>query len=145
MAWVSPTAFIDESNLWSNEGNIYDEDTASAALSTVIAPETWQTDWLVLSRAAISCDKVRFWASNGTYSMQINLEAWKDGAWVPVFVGVYAHSEWVEKTFAQGSVEAARVKFYNDDAVNDRLVAFYEFDFWEVVAPPVAAAYGFVV
>jgi hypothetical protein len=137
MSWVSPTGYEDPDSKWDNEPNAYDENTDTYSQNTEGLFYVW-TKFLVLTINAIQCDKVRF---NAYYYVggpqQIDLDVYKDGAWVDVYQGAFSNHTWEEKTFTQGSVSKARMRFYNVSSGERAKV--YEFDFWQVSAPPPAA------
>jgi hypothetical protein len=121
-AWVSPTGFEAGSG-WGNEAMAYDENLALCAAYSVPLPG-WSA-FLVLTIAATTSRSLRFY---GHSSSIIDVDVFKDGAWVHVYEGAYAINTWVEKTFSQGSVTKARVRMYGDIEV----VYLCEFDFWRV-------------
>lgn len=132
--WVSPTGFIDPGNMWRDETKAYDEDTDSPAINDI--PTKQWSSYLELTHAALSCDKVQFWAYyDARYITQISVDVYYDGAWHNIYEGSFADREWVEKTIPAGtkSVTAARVKFYNNHTAVYNAFLF-EFDFWEVTA-----------
>lgn len=133
MVWVSPTGFVDPAGQWTNETNIYDEDTDTYGQDSVYGP-AWG-DYVELTHAAISCDKVRFNAKYVDVSQNsIILDVYYEGAWHNIYEGSYTLNTWEEKTIPAGtkSVTAARAKFYNAYPLNFAML-FYEFDFWETV------------
>jgi hypothetical protein len=124
--WVSPTGHEAASG-WVNEARAYDENLGLYASY----PETagW-TPFLILTVGEITSDRLRFYAYYNFVSQKsIDVDVYKDGAWTHVYEGTYASLTWVEKTFAQGSVTKARVRFY---LAASYPTVFYEFDFWQV-------------
>lgn len=130
MSWVSPTGYEDPDSKWDNEPNAYDENTDTNAISTEGLFYNW-TKFLILTISAITCNKVRF---NCEYSsgsaQQIDLDVYKDGAWVDVYEGAFSDHTWVEKTFTQGSVSKVRMRFWMVSSGTRAKV--WEFDFWQV-------------
>jgi len=129
MGWVSPTGHNDPNSKWSWEENAYDDNTSSLAGSTT-SGYTW-TAYLELTIEAINCSKIRYYANQyPTYGWDIDVDVYKDDEWVDVYQGSCAVGQWVEKSFNEGSVTKARVRFYN--TYNQQASAhLYEFDFWK--------------
>ena len=131
--WISPTGH--SSTYWQNPTNVYDEDTNTYGYQTVNI-NSW-SEFLYLTHSAITSNKVRFNAKYDYYKQnQIDLDVYRDGAWVNVYQGSYSHHVWVEKTFDEGTVTQARARFFNPSTVEFSDIRFYEFDFWEVPKPP---------
>jgi len=130
---MSPTGHNAPDSAWSNEGNAYDEDTGTKA-STNVPGASWSS-FLELTIYSILCSKVRFFARyEPKHIVTIDLDAYRDGAWADVFQGQYDSMAWVEKTFTEGTVTAARVRFWNPAASPPTWPAdLYEFDFWGAI------------
>jgi hypothetical protein len=62
MAWVNPTGFSDGDGYWNNEPRAYDDLVTNPWYAGHVnhSAGSW-TGFLYLSRAAIWCDKVRYW------------------------------------------------------------------------------------
>ena len=112
MGWVSPTGHNDL-GLWDFETYAYDDNTTSSAVRYNVSGYGW-TAYLELTIAAINCSKIRYHALGyPTYGWNIDVDVYKDGEWVDVYQGACAVAQWVEKSFDEGSVTKARVRFYN--------------------------------
>ncbi|GAI94100.1 unnamed protein product, partial [marine sediment metagenome] len=134
MSWVSPTGYNDPNNKWTSESKAYDEDLDPAAAAECLIRAGEWGGFLELTHTAIVSNKVRFYAYYSLMGIsKIDLDVYKDGVWVHVYEGSYLHRAWVEKTFPQGNVTKARVRFYNS-AATTRTAGVYEFDFWQVIA-----------
>ena len=136
--WVSPTGFQDAENRWTEEARAYDENT-----STYASDGSNRTGWgafIVLTLpAAINSSRIRVNADWWDLAVDsVDIDVFRDGAWVDVWDGVIANSQWEEKTFTTGSVTQARFRWrYIDGNYNFWM---YEFDFFEeplVINPPV--------
>ncbi len=131
MSWVSPTGFEDPDGVWDFEPNAYDEDTTT--LTGTFDGLGW-TSFIVLTHAAIQCNKIRYYMVTNLGQDKIDIDVLKDGVWTHVYDGAPVFGAWVEKAFLQGAVTKTRVRV--------RLVfgaiigTLNEFDFWEVEAPP---------
>lgn len=130
-AWLSPTG-DDNPAGWTDESNIYDENTGTCGECTSISADSWGA-FIVLTHSGLISSKLRFWADYWVGGIDaIDVDVYKDGEWVHVYQGVFADMQYVEKTFAQGSVTQSRVRFYNNQAT-PLSADFYEFDFWGYV------------
>jgi len=127
--WISPTGYEDPDNQWGNEPNVYDGDLATYTRSEPIATKSWGR-FLNVTVPAIQCGKVRFYAQqHEQYNCQIDLDVYRDGAWLDVYQGAFATDTWVEKAFVAGSVTKARFRIYNCNSVYGTRGLFYEFQF----------------
>jgi len=139
--WVSPTGFEDPDSKWANEPNAYDENTASASTGTHNF-ENWGWFIVLTLDSSITSDKIRFYVDEVVIppyginqKLLVDVDVYKDDAWVDVFEGDVVDQTWMEKTFVEGSVSEARLRFKNYGTLLDYLLC--EFDFWEVEeAPP---------
>ena len=129
--WVSPTGYIDGGG-WYQDYNIYDEDVNSRA-HQYVGPYSWSS-FMELTHAPTQSDRVRFNALRDSEFVLVDLDVLRNGSWENVYYGDYTNHQWVETSFTQGSVSAARLRFYKTSGGN-RAVYFYEFDFWETAAP----------
>lgn len=133
--WQSPTGFVDPGSEWDDEAQAYDEDTGTRA-SRLSVPASGWTDFIELTRASLSCDKVRFWAHYyDGYIDTVDIDLYYSGGWHDLYEGAYTHDNWTEKAIGSTqTVTAMRLRFYNDysSAQNCR---FYEADFNQVGVP----------
>lgn len=128
MSWISPTGF--EELGWGNEDNVYDEDTGTYGYYNVLAGD-W-TPFLVLTHNGLTASKLRYWVADVLGNCdEMDVDVYKDGAWVDVYQGVMVKGEWVEKVYAEGSVTKMRLRFHV--TANDA-IKVYETDFWGAVA-----------
>jgi len=134
--WVSPSGFEDPANMWTNEPNAYDENTATLTENS-FPVAGWHEPIILTLSAPITSDKIRFYAlyDGIIYQNQIRVEVFKDGDWVLVYEGVYTDKVWVEKSFVEGSVSKARIHIYSEVFLGLCGRNLYEFDFWGE-APP---------
>ncbi len=128
MAWVSPTGFSDPSSAWIVEERAYDDDLGTIAQTAADVPVNTWSSYLHLTVAAIPhCVGIRYYVGNSTWLSLIDVDVYKDGAWVHVYEGSFTDGEWIEKTFTEGSVTEARIRFYASPSGTP--TAIYEFDF----------------
>ena len=135
--WVSPTGHDDPSGVWIDEINAYDDNLVTYATCNV--PKQSWSGWLVLTHAALTCDKIRYYL-NSIMHADINdmiVEVEKDGSWTEIFHGAPVLGSWVEKTFTEGSVTGMHLKFYNSGSLINWAAMPCEVDFWEVPPPVV--------
>jgi len=124
VGWVSPTGHEDPWEDWSNDTNAYDDDTGSYATNSTPA-----THELILTHAALDCDKVRLWAMTAPADPGITVRVYYTGAWHSIHDGAFTESEYCE--FAIGSTESVtKVEFKTKGATSFYI---YEVDFNEVV------------
>ncbi|GAG84843.1 unnamed protein product, partial [marine sediment metagenome] len=131
--WVSPTGFLDTGGGWTAETSAYDDDTDTYAISSLIGTLGW-SEFLELTHAAFVCDKVRVYAFiYGLGSFEIDLDAYYDGSYKPVYQGSMSNNSWLEKPLFGGNrtVTALRARFYNPDIIGHNF-GFNEADFWGV-------------
>lgn len=135
MPWVSPTGFSDPDNDWEDEPFAYDDDILTYAWEGIGGglAGAWGS-FLHLTIAEITSNKLRYMAGSSLGQIsQVDVDVFKDGVWVHVYEGAIGIG-WQEKTFTQGQVTEARIRFWCPRFITD--TAFlYEFDFW--VPPPV--------
>jgi hypothetical protein len=127
-AWTSPTGDEAEGG-WTSRANAYDEGLATHA-EYDSGGTGWGWGFLTLTIPAITANSLRFYAPCNAAQTLIDVDVYKDGVWMHVYEGAYDNMAWVEKTFAQGSVTKAKVRFYCAIAHSNMLL--YEFDFGEV-------------
>lgn len=132
--WVSPTGFSDPDSYWGTETYAYDDDeveTTAWALHVINSGTDWFS-YIHLTHAAISSDKIRFYAKANAEVTQAEVDVFKDGAWTNVYSGAHTDKTWMEATFTQGTVTEARVRFYTPTSNSGFPFELYEFDFWRL-------------
>jgi len=127
MGWISPTSFEDPDSAWANEGNAYDNNTATTASTTA------NNHVLILILAsATNSDKLQFWVNSG-YTLTSTLWIFYDGDWHQVYSGVSAKGQWVEVAYAEGTKSISKIKYLGNNApFTDRPVYLYELQVNEV-------------
>lgn len=126
---------FDFGKTWTDETDAYDGNTGTYAQYPIVGG-VWSEFLELTLPSAIPSDKVRFWATASYYEIeQIDVDVYKDGEWVHVFQGDISevNDQWVEKTFARGSVTKARVRLWDTFTYTGRL---HEFEFWKLVIGP---------
>jgi hypothetical protein len=135
LGWVTPTNHNDSNSQWENENKIYDDDTDTYARSYHDAndPDGQWSFYLYVNHSVFLCDKVRFYAKGLTGDTvqidQADLDVKKGGVWVDVYQGTFSDRQWVEKSFTQGSVSEARMRFHVNVNNGGMYYELYEFDF----------------
>ena len=129
--WASPTSHTDASGNWTDETNIYDDDTGTFGYRNNVPPGAW-SDFIELNIAAVTCSHVRFWAHwhvTGISTIDVDVFDSVGLAWVDVYQGTFADLAWDTRALAAVlTVNRARVRFKNDSGGNQRH-DLYEFDF----------------
>lgn len=136
LEWISPTGFVDSGGTWTNEDEIYDDDTgANSYGGTNIPTESW-SDYVELTHSGISCLRVRFWATWRSPGVSIiSLDVYYSAGWHNIYEGDYIHREWVEKEIGSvQTVTAMQAKFYNSSDAAPWDHEFYEADFGKLGA-----------
>lgn len=141
MAWISPTGSDDGD--WGDRDHTYDDNEATYALYTENTP-----DWspiLVLTHAAINCDRVRIysyqryndgeWHDETEEYRDFSIRVYRNGEWVEVFVGALDQNEWTEKSFTGGSVTKIELKGRSTRTDVVAQTQIKEVDFWGYVGP----------
>lgn len=130
-AWVSPTGYTDPDGGWSSEANAYDDDTGTKAREDFIAPFSWSS-FIYLTRAATTCNKIRVYAEKYHQTVdKIDVDVFRNGAWVHVYQGSFADQTWIEYPFSEGSITQARIRFYSSSS-GWNYAYLNDVDFWEV-------------
>ncbi|HUT00064.1 MAG TPA: hypothetical protein VMY59_07095 [Candidatus Thermoplasmatota archaeon] len=135
LGWVTPTSHYDPNSQWENENNSNDDDTDTYARSLHNAndPDGQWSFYIYVNHSVLLCDKVRFCAKGPTgdafHIDQADLDVKKGGVWVDVFNGTFSDRQWVEKSFTQGSVTQARMRFHINANGGGLYYELYEFDF----------------
>jgi hypothetical protein len=97
-SYFTPTGFVDAAAQWSNEGNTYDDNTATFAQDAVDATlgDTW-SDFLELTHAAITTSSIRVWVNyDGATRKDIDVDAYYSAAWHDVYSGVANNLAWTD-------------------------------------------------
>jgi len=141
MGWVSPTG--GSGTNWYNLFNARDESESSYAFNPSAPTPNW-TSWVELTVPPKLCDKIRFNALYSVAITSVEVEAYYDGAYHPVYTGVFLDHAWVEKDVIPGSpgqtkvVSKMRLRFYRVTYSDAKL---YEVDFNQVAVCPVVMRY----
>ena len=139
-SWVSPMGDGDPESKWTTEAGARDGNISSYA-----SDNSRRTGWgaylnLTLT-TAINSGRVRAMADYGYNTVdKVQIDVYKDGAWVTVLDGAVADAAWSEIAFAAGSVSQARFRFHYLNA--NYIFWLYEFQFYEEAAqsgPPTCA------
>ncbi len=110
--WVSPSGFSDPTNTWENEINATDQSLSSYARSYHNMNATQWSEFVYYTHDDIISSKLRFYARGGAEVDQVDVDVYKDGAWVDVYQGAFTDQQYVEETFTQGVVGQIRIRFH---------------------------------
>lgn len=134
MAWVSPTGHNDPLYKWTDDAYAWDNDIGTFAYNH-ISKIGYYLELTLTS--AINCDKIQIYcADSPTDPLDCDIDVYYSDNWYNIHSGMISDNIWVEKTIGSTqSVDKARVKV-NSLAGVDQVGLLYEFDFWEVEAPP---------
>jgi hypothetical protein len=134
LGWVTPTSHYDSNSQWSNEINVYDDDTDTYTRSyhDINDQDGLWSFFIYLNHSVLICDKVRFYARGPTGDPaqvdQVDLDVYRGGVWANVYEGTFSDKQWVEKSFMQGSVNQSRIRFRCNSANSGLWYQLYEFD-----------------
>ena len=138
MGWVNGTSATDADAFWANDDNIWDGDSATYAVSTAIATNTWGDGagggYIACNIAAIECSKVKVWADYNIAGIdEISIDVYYDAAWHNIYEGIFSdYPAGNEKAIGSTeTVTACRVTFYNEhDTIAQqawcRLIQFWD-------------------
>lgn len=132
--YVDPTGNTDPSSQWSNETNIYDNDTGTFA--TDFVGGVAYSAWIQLERTPSMSKGCRWYFSGVADFTLVEVDAYYDGGWYDLTDGAIALtiSDWQTQEFADQAshlVNQYRLRFYNSDpGANDARLA--ELDFIDV-------------
>ena len=118
--WNAAVNHGDPGSEWSNEANAYDGNTGTYSAATLPGGTGW-TSYIELYVAAISCDQIRFWFTEGVNNgvKAIDIDLWYDDQWnnLQDDSSIPLDGEGAFFTVAIGStktVTAARVRFQDN-------------------------------
>ena len=132
IGWVSTTGYDDPDGVWENVPYAYDDSTISLARSYHNMNAAQWSSYVYFSRPQILSDKVMFYARAGSQVDSVDLDVYKDGAWIDVYQGGFADRTWVEKTFEEGIVTQARIRFHAANASEGFYWELNEMDFYKI-------------
>jgi hypothetical protein len=124
--------------MWSNEANVYDNNTSSYASNS---PQTPWGQFIELTLAsAIYCNSVRVKSDFGYGAVdKVDIDVWNGTSWVDVHEGVITDCVWTELPFSgESNVTIARFRFHY--LHTSYTFWLYELQLWEgsPPAPPTA-------
>jgi len=132
VGWVSPTGYEDPDNVWTNETNAYDEDTATSAITLIPGGSIGKYIYLTIN--AITSNKIRIYTEDQLHIPSMQIQIYCDDAWINLGWIFLEHGEWTEKTFTEGTVTQAKIRFQNS-GIDSHYAHLNEFDFWSGYVP----------
>ncbi len=135
LGWVSPTSDYDPNTQWTDEIYAYDDDTDTYTQSyhDINDPDGQWSFYIYLNHSVLICDKIRFFARGPTGDPsqidQVDLDVYRGGAWIDVYLGTFTDKQWMVKSFMQGSVSQARIRFRINANNGGLYYQLYELDF----------------
>jgi hypothetical protein len=138
--WISPTSTADPSSGWTGDANAIDNDETTWAYSPNIAQYAW-TEFLELHHAGIVSNKIKIvfgWSASATSGMEIDLDAYYDGAWHYVYQGsisggAIGGTASIEKDLGYTkTITAIRARFYNGGGSLGTIFYFREGYIWGI-------------
>lgn len=112
--WESPTSHNDPDTEWSDEANVYDDDTGTKATES-IASTSWSSYIELYYPYSFEIDSIRYYTSEETGGtiQQIDVDYWLNGSWADYYQNTVTHGSW--QTLSEGTVSMSgvRMRFYN--------------------------------
>ena len=136
VGWVSPTGHETPTD-WSRPSNAYDYDQNTEA--AIFVPGEWRfglkwSSFIVLTIPEKTSNKLRYMVTASWGMTTIDVDVYKDGAWVDVYQGYFygdiSNKLWQERSFTEGQVTKARVRFGHKGIITSEVAMIWEFDFW---------------
>ncbi len=124
--WITPTGYVDDETVWTNEANVYDDNTATYA--SVPQANTNATLQLTLT-VPLYTDRIRIYASEqGGVNPDIDIDFYYEAGWHDVYDSTVTKDTWVTITNSAGvkRVEKLRVHF---DTITGTTGYIHEVDF----------------
>lgn len=129
VGWISPASWSDTSGNWLNGSLATDGNTATYARNYHNIGATQWSDFIQFPFSATQTNKVRFFARGLAEVDQVDVDVFRDGAWVDVYQGGFANVSWVELGFTAGMVSEARIRFHATNANNGFYWQLNDFQF----------------
>lgn len=127
--WVLPTGNSDPSNTWDDEWDAHDDTTMTYARTYHPINSAQWSSFIYLTHAAFPANSLKFYARGLPEVSVVDVDVYRDGSWVDVYEGAFSDKVWVEKTFDEGLVSQARVRFYTPYANHGFFFELYDFAF----------------
>lgn len=124
--WTSPTGFTDSSGNWTEETNVYDDNSVTAA-NVTIAGTAWSA-YLELNVNETLCESIKYEVVQ-LAAFQINLDIYHDGAWHDVFEGAYSTGNYTKDFNGIQAVSKCRISIYNNGGPGTFAGVLREVDF----------------
>lgn len=107
--WVSPTSHSDPDADWDDEALTYDNNQATFASTGILGAGVWSGYLILILPESIPSEKLRF-DVDSTGSRTVDVDVYRDGAWVDVYEGTPADHTWVEQAYTFGYVTQVRIR-----------------------------------
>jgi hypothetical protein len=131
--WVSPDGFSDPDSFWDYENLAYDTLITTSPWCE-IPGESWSSFLYLTLASGIQCNKLKAYLSLFALPgfSPIDIDVYRDGAWVHVFEGDFTENGWNEFSFGQGLVTQMRIRGYNSNVGSSIPNCLREVYFWQV-------------
>ncbi|MBN1585658.1 hypothetical protein JW899_04840 [Candidatus Uhrbacteria bacterium] len=127
--WISPSAFSDPDSRWTDELAATDQNPLTYARSYHNSGDPQWSSYIHYSIGSIVSEKIRFDARGGSQVNAVDVDVFRDGAWVDVYQGSFVGLQYVELEFSEGSVTEARIRFQAANSSEGFFFQLYEFQF----------------
>jgi len=129
--WISPTGHSGSG--WEDEVNAYDDETSSLARCYHDIGDAQWGPFLYLTHSSMLADRIRFYAKQGGYIDQVDVDVYDGSSWTDVYQGTYNNKQWQSYSFTEQTVTQARIRFRVNTTGVSLYWELYEFDFHRVV------------
>ena len=129
LGYIAPVSFIDPDNVWNNESNAIDNNTATYASSYhAINSDQWSS-YIYLTQGDVFSNGLSFNARGQTEVDQAQVDIFVNGGWITVFNGGFTNRVNTIASFSQSIVTQARIRFHATAANNGFYWQLYEFTY----------------
>lgn len=133
-AWQDPDGFSDPNNKWTDEPKAYDNNTDTwAILANLLAVGAWSEFLELTFSTAITANKIRIFPDISGATSKIDVDVKRNGSWINIYEGTFTWRQWNEYTFAEGVINAIRVRIYNN-YIMAQYPMICEVDLWKVAS-----------
>jgi hypothetical protein len=122
--YVSPTSTTDTDNAWTDDGNTWDDNIATAATTTVLTAAVGK--YLEMNIASTVCDGVELYVSDArSYPANyMEVDVYYGAAWHSVYANAYTRAAYTVIEFPQQAITAVRARFTNGGALTETFSIF---------------------
>lgn len=132
--WVIPTGSSDASGDWENLVNAHDDTIGTFARAYHFINDPVWSEYLTLTLPEVTSDKLRFYARGPPLVAQVDVDVFKDDAWVDAYQGAFDDKAWEQVDYDEGVVSEVRVRFQVAQANQGFYWEIFELQVWQTEA-----------